>query len=32
MSYRVFSVGQYKIRQIGKKYYVYLIEKEKTVT
>ncbi|WP_048054542.1 putative integrase [Acidianus hospitalis] len=29
MGYRVFSAGQYKIRQRGKKYYVYLIEKHK---
>ena len=29
MGYRVFSAGQYKIRQRGKKYYVYLIEKDK---
>ncbi|BCU70411.1 putative integrase [Stygiolobus caldivivus] len=27
MSYKVFSAGQYKIRQRGKKYYVYKIEK-----
>ncbi|MQL54871.1 integrase [Acidianus ambivalens] len=29
MGYRVFSAGQYKIRQRGKKYYVYSIEKDK---
>ncbi|MQL54640.1 putative integrase [Acidianus ambivalens] len=29
MGYRVFSVRQYKIRQRGKKYYVYSIEKDK---
>ncbi|BAK54423.1 hypothetical protein STK_09535 [Sulfurisphaera tokodaii str. 7] len=28
MGYRVFSAGQYKIRQRGKKYYVYKIEKD----
>ncbi|QIW25290.1 integrase [Sulfolobus sp. S-194] len=28
MGYRVFSAGQYKIRQRDKKYYVYSIEKD----
>ncbi|WP_016732625.1 putative integrase [Saccharolobus islandicus] len=28
MVYRVFSAGQYKIHQRGKKYYVYKIEKD----
>ncbi len=28
MVYRVFSAGQYKIRQRGNRYYVYKIEKD----
>ncbi|QGR15934.1 putative integrase [Sulfurisphaera ohwakuensis] len=28
MGYRVFSTGQYKIRQRGNNYYVYKIEKD----